>query len=338
MEKRSRVFLWGIGLIIGVCLLGGPARADEDPATYRVAVNLGFQLEGQVYGQFRTPVYLLEPALDNLLISVEARRAPDAVIRSYVRFRDQKTGTWTRFHPFDTEFHFADPHPISAYQLLFIILDLGKGQSAIARFTAQGRCLGEATMTELLKTPLAFQPARPWPKPKIVSREEWKARPPKGEYKYHTPQKIVVHHTWKPTASQYVGAATIRGIQNYHMDDPNTGWSDIGYHFLIGPDGVIYQGRPEQAVGAHCPPNTTMVGVNVIGNYDAGQDPITPDMEKSLIELLSWLASTYKIDPRTQFYGHRDFSPKSCPGDQVYERLPQYRETVLANIGELKPH
>ncbi len=221
--------------------------------------------------------------------------------------------------------------------MLFVILDFGKGKSAIERFTAQGRHLGEATMNKLLKTPLEFLPARPWPKPKIVSREEWKARPPKGEYKYHTPQKIIVHHTWKPTASQYVGAATIRGIQNYHMDDPTTGWSDIGYHFLIGPDGVIYQGRPENAVGAHCPPNTNMVGVNVIGDYDPGQDPITPAMEKSLIEVLSWLASTYKIDPRSQFYGHRNFSTKSCPGDQVYDRLPPYREKVLENIGELKP-
>ncbi len=69
MEHRSRVFLC-IGLVIGMFLMAGGARADEDPVTYRVAVKPGFQMEGQVYGQFRTPVYLLEPGLDNLLISI----------------------------------------------------------------------------------------------------------------------------------------------------------------------------------------------------------------------------------------------------------------------------
>lgn len=335
MKNRSRVFCCCL-LTLGMMLAVGAVRADEDIPTYKVAVTPGFQLAGQVFGRFETPAYALEPALDNLLISVDIKRAAKAVVSSYARFRDAKTGRWTRYEQFETEFHYAGVQPVSGYQLLFVILDLGKGRSVVERFTAQGRTLGEEAMEAILKQPLPFTPARAWPQPPIVSRAEWKARPPKGEYKYHTPQKIVVHHTWKPTASQYTGAATIRGIQNYHMDDPNTGWADIGYHFLIGPDGVIYAGRPEKAVGAHCPPNVNMVGVNVIGDYDPGQDQVTPAIDKSLVEVLSWLCSTYKIDPRTQIYGHRNFSSKSCPGDGVYDKLPAYREEILKNIGEKK--
>ena len=30
-------------------------------------------------------------------------------------------------------------------------------------------------------------------------------------------------------------------FQNYHMN--SLGWSDVGYNFLIGEDGYIYEGR-----------------------------------------------------------------------------------------------
>ena len=39
-------------------------------------------------------------------------------------------------------------------------------------------------------------------------------------------------------------------IQDFHMDD--RGWWDIGYNFLIGQDGRIYEGRGFSVQGAHC--------------------------------------------------------------------------------------
>lgn len=38
-------------------------------------------------------------------------------------------------------------------------------------------------------------------------------------------------------------------LQNYHMD--SNGWWDIGYNFLIGGDGNVYEGRGWGVVGAH---------------------------------------------------------------------------------------
>jgi N-acetyl-anhydromuramyl-L-alanine amidase AmpD len=116
------------------------------------------------------------------------------------------------------------------------------------------------------------------------------------------------------------------------MDDPKTGWSDIGYHFLIGPEGTIYEGRPETVVGAHCSPNTNAVGICLIGDYDPARDTLTLASEKALIELMAWLASKYSIDPEKNIFGHCDFSPKSCPGATVYKRLPEFRQRILQQI------
>jgi len=73
---------------------------------------------------------------------------------------------------------------------------------------------------------MLYKEFKPWAnamrgvaKPPIVSRSDWGARPPKSGYTYHTPKKITIHHTWRPTSSDYAGNSTIRSIQNYHMDN-----------------------------------------------------------------------------------------------------------------------
>ncbi|MFZ2957379.1 MAG: peptidoglycan recognition family protein [Candidatus Ozemobacteraceae bacterium] len=331
MRKWSRLLVVVFALF--ALLTANAARASEDTPDFQTAVNQVYALEGETYGQFETPIYTLEKSCDNLLISTDINKAPHALVRSYARFLNEKTGHWTRYAAFEGEFHFAAIVPVTAYQLLFVIRDPEKGKTEIQRFTVQGRKLGEELMEALTMKPVPFEATQAWAKPQITSRAEWKARPAKSEYTPQQAQKVILHHSWSPSQAQYQGAATMRGIQNYHMDDPKTGWMDIGYHFLIGPDGVIYQGRPEKAVGAHCPPNTNMVGICVIGNYDPNADQVNDKIETSLINLLSWLSSTYHIDPKTAYFGHRNFSSKTCPGDMIYNRLSFYQEKVLQNIG-----
>ena len=48
------------------------------------------------------------------------------------------------------------------------------------------------------------------------------------------------------TCSRYV-----KGIQNFHLDDRK--WADIGYHFLVGENGKVYEGRGWDRQGAHAP-------------------------------------------------------------------------------------
>jgi hypothetical protein len=181
-------------------------------------VRPAFQLAGQSYGQFETPEYILPKSLDNLMISVDIEKSAQAVVRSYVRIKFATTGLWTRFSEFEGEFHYADPRAISAYQLQFVVRDDSLGQTSIPRFTVQGRQAGEDAMIGFLAKPNIFKSNKAWAKPPIISRQEWGARPPKSSYTSHKVQRIVLHHSWIPNQSQYKGAASIRGIQSYHMD------------------------------------------------------------------------------------------------------------------------
>ncbi|KAH9512608.1 Peptidoglycan-recognition protein SC1a [Bulinus truncatus] len=53
---------------------------------------------------------------------------------------------------------------------------------------------------------------------------------------------MFIHHAESSECfSQSTCAAEVRGFQNFHMD--TRGWNDIGYSFLVGGDGSVFEGR-----------------------------------------------------------------------------------------------
>ena len=88
--------------------------------------------------------------------------------------------------------------------------------------------------------------------PNFVPRVEWEARDPTGISNFNHPAStgVIGHHTAGHRCfSKSECMSRVRGIQNYHMDSNN--WSDIGYNWLIGDDGRIYEGRGPYRQGAH---------------------------------------------------------------------------------------
>jgi len=154
---------------------------------------------------------------------------------------------------------------------------------------------------------------------------------------------LVVHHSAGSNTSPN-WAATVRSIWDYHVN--TQGWADIGYNYLIDPDGVIYEGRGNNVRGAHfsCM-NTGSLGVCLLGDFNTAS-PSTA-MMNSLIELMGWKACDIDEDPRDTTYfangavdlinlcGHRDGNtiPASCtvtecPGNNVYAALNTLRSNI----------
>lgn len=153
-----------------------------------------------------------------------------------------------------------------------------------------------------------------------------------------TPTHIVIHHSAGNTTSSDF-AAVVRGYWNYHVN--TRGWADIGYNWLVDPNGVIYEGRGDSIRGAHSPcMNGTSTGMCLIGKYSTNTPSTT--MITALERLIAWDASDKNIDILATSYssslghsianvsGHRtgkDLYPSSnctsttCPGSIVYNML-----------------
>lgn len=123
-----------------------------------------------------------------------------------------------------------------------------------------------------------------------------------------TIKEIIVHCAATPEGKDY----SVDTIRQWHLQ---RGFSDIGYHYIIGIDGSVYKGRDESVVGAHCTNhNSISIGVCYVGGYakdgKTPKDTRTEAQKKSLLKLLKELKSRY---PLAKIHSHKDFAAKACP-------------------------
>ena len=79
---------------------------------------------------------------------------------------------------------------------------------------------------------------------------------------------MVIHHggIQHYCFKQETCSEIVRSYQNLHIDV--RGWIDIGYQFVIGEDGNIYEGRGWNFIGAHAPGyNAQSIGISIIGDF-----------------------------------------------------------------------
>ena len=120
----------------------------------------------------------------------------------------------------------------------------------------------------------------------------------------------------------------VQAIQREHMY--GNGWMDIGYHYVVAPDGTIYAGRSNTARGSHVEgQNSGSIGILLLGNFEPGMtvgpfdlpfdiyngDDLGPTNAQvmSTMLLLEWLDAEYGID---LVVGHQYVPGQNtvCPG------------------------
>lgn len=122
---------------------------------------------------------------------------------------------------------------------------------------------------------------------------------------------IVIHHT---------ASAPDITVDDIHRMHIGNGWSGIGYHLVVYPNGSVHQGRPLDAMGAQCEGyNNRSIGVNLTGNFEIEQP--TQEQVDSLVLLLSDLMRQYNIPPE-QVTGHNVWNATACPGANLDAILP----------------
>lgn len=158
-------------------------------------------------------------------------------------------------------------------------------------------------------------------KPAIVSAAEWGSKPdPIPEERRQTPRYVTLHHagvTWKEGGDPYTA---LRNLQSWGKSDRN--WPDLPYHFLIAPDGRIFEGRSVD----YSPETNTRydtdghIGINVWGNFE--EQRISYEQLVAVVNLSAYLCDKYGIDPTT-IGGHKDVAPgqTSCPGRDYHRYM-----------------
>ena len=153
----------------------------------------------------------------------------------------------------------------------------------------------------------------------ILPRSAWNAQEPKP-YRQHTPVQITVHHEGTKLLPTDDAAGKIHNIQKWGMG-PDRNWTDIPYHFLIAPNGTIYEGRDVNTVGEtateYDPAGHLLI--NCLGNLEQQE---LPDAQlKSLIDLLAYSCKKYNL-PYSSIATHRDHSNQTiCPGKNLYQHF-----------------
>ncbi|KAK7871824.1 hypothetical protein R5R35_006424 [Gryllus longicercus] len=155
--------------------------------------------------------------------------------------------------------------------------------------------------------------------PNIISRSGWGARNPTATTqlsKKPTPYVVVHHGASSSCTTQSACASIVRSYQNQHMDV--NGWADIGYNFIIGEDGNVYEGRGWELTGAHAPGyNTQSIGICIIGTFTS-KLPNTAALN-ALNNLIECGVSKGKITAAYKEIGHRQATATECPGTKLYQ-------------------
>jgi len=160
---------------------------------------------------------------------------------------------------------------------------------------------------------------------KLIPREEWtRARVGSNHRKMGRVTRLTLHHTGHHKG--FVGKGDVdivRMIDRYHREGRK--WSSIGYHYLVGRDGSVYEGRPCHIQGAHVSSNNANnIGISCIGDF---QKKLPTGRQLAALErFLDDRRSHYGI-ARKRVYAHRDLGQTICPGDALYGWFKRWRRS-----------
>lgn len=159
----------------------------------------------------------------------------------------------------------------------------------------------------------------------FVPRAEWGAEPLRDNHDPMTPiTRLTIHHThtledMDPTDD----VQAMQAIQRFHQDE--RGWADVGYHYVVGRDGRVYEGRPTSVQGAHAGADNNIgnLGVSVMGSFGAALP--APRQLATVERLLRDLVERHAI-PAGGLFAHREFKATECPGDALHAWFCAWRE------------
>ena len=159
----------------------------------------------------------------------------------------------------------------------------------------------------------------------VIPRTQWAAAGP--ELRLADPmvrvERITVHHDGMPPVALTSQAAVAARIEQIRKGHRGNGWADIGYHYIVDPQGRVWEGRPIALQGAHVKlANPRNMGVLVLGNFEV-QRP-TPAATDSVERFLVEQMRRYRV-PVNSVYTHKELAATACPGRNLQQVMVSTR-------------
>lgn len=141
-----------------------------------------------------------------------------------------------------------------------------------------------------------------------------------------------IHHTWKPSHRHFKPGTHIqmqRNMERYHTQ--TNGWSSIGQHITVFPDGKIVTGRDfdkdpfsikNNNAGAFC--------MEMLGNFNTDGDKLQGEQLKTVLLILNVF-----LELNIKVYFHRDkHTWHTCPGDTLDKQCMMTVAKEIHNISD----
>jgi hypothetical protein len=198
--------------------------------------------------------------------------------------------------------------------------------------------------------------------PQSIDQSIWRVGlpDPAPNPSYSQVKHIILHHA----AGSNTDINYVNTVRNYYLFHTQTnGWDDIGYNYLVAPNGDIFDGRQgdslgdDNVIGAHmCARNTNTMGICLLGNYqNTGYLP-TDTAFASINKLIVWKlwkeqllnpydSSLHPVANPVMYLGviagHRQgCNPgyTSCPGQDYFDLIEsRVRALVAINLANCTP-
>ncbi|XP_037062754.1 peptidoglycan recognition protein 4-like [Peromyscus leucopus] len=152
--------------------------------------------------------------------------------------------------------------------------------------------------------------------PHIVPRSAWGARESHCPKMTLPAKYVIILHTAGRTCSQYDECRLlVRDLQSWFMDRLNA--SDIGYNFLVGQDGGVYEGVGWNHQGSRTDGyNDIALSITFMGVF-TGSSPNAAALEAAQ-DLIQCAVDKEYLAPNYLLMGHSDVSNTLSPGQALY--------------------
>ncbi|MBW3657706.1 MAG: hypothetical protein KY457_03645 [Actinobacteria bacterium] len=165
------------------------------------------------------------------------------------------------------------------------------------------------------------------------SRHDWGADgslAPANERVFTGLQILTVHHTGESAHASGDPAAWVRSIYEYHL---SRGWDDIGYQYLVGPGGELFEGRRSEAQSEAC--QSDHDGDGILGD---GSDVAHDGLDQVVTGAHTGGDNTGTNSKTVHTVAmHEDFTSTACPGGKLENDLPAIRDDVAAILTATAP-